>query len=227
MARRVRCGPLKSKRAVVVGERRRRRLGQAATLIGKGRLIEAEALCREVLGGRGGARALMAAAHHDLSVIATRRGDQEEALLHLRAAIRLAHSAWRRSVQVEVLAYQEIRLLVALGRVGEARARMQARGDEPEGDYLRLLHATAELAVCFGENVPPRDEDVLWERSRAALRISQGAVELLGLCAWAFDRRGDGDMADHLAGEARERAEAEDRAALPALWAWIDQRGGA
>ena len=210
----------------VVGVHRRRQTTRAAGLIAEGRLVEAEATCRELLSSRLSSRELRAGAHQNLAVVASRRGDFEEALVHTRAAIRLRHSALRRSVQLELLAYLELMLLVNLGRVGEARARLTARGAIPDGDYLRMLHWTADLAVQFAEGRVALDEEDLWERGRAALRIT-GAANLLALCAWAYARQGEAEMAVHLLAEAADRADVETAIGFPRLWAWVEERRAA
>ena len=210
--------------ALAVGVRRGRRMIRAAALIQAERLEEAELLCRELLGGSFVPKQLRASAYQNLAAIATRRGQFDVALEHVRRAIQLRHSAFRlRNVVVDILAYTEVTLLVNLGRVGEARARMEARGQVPGGDFLRVQHWTAELYVQFAERHLRIEEDALWERSQAALRIT-GAGQLLALCAWSYSLRGDEDMAQHLLEQAIERAEPSAAATFPLLWRWVDER---
>ncbi len=203
-----------------MGLARGRRMNLAAMLIQENRLDEAETLCRATLAGQIVPRRLRAAAHQNLSAIAARRGDFEPALSELRRAIQLRHSPFRRSVYLEVLAYVEIGLLVNLGRVGEARARLDSRGAVPDGNYLRVQHWTAELFVQFAEGRLEIDDDELWLRSQAALRIT-GAAQLLALCAWAFAQRGDEEMRRHLIEQAVERADPQVAIRLPTLWHWV------
>jgi tetratricopeptide (TPR) repeat protein len=210
--------------ALAVGVGRGRRMIRAAALIQADRLEEAEMLCRELLAGRFVPKQLRASAYQNLAAIATRRGQFDVALEHVRRAIQLRHSAFRlRNVVVDILAYTEVTLLVNLGRVGEARARMDARGQAPGGDFLRVQHWTAELYVQFAEQRLGLEEDALWERSQAALRIT-GAGQLLALCSWAYTLRGDEDMAQHLLEQAIDRAEPSAAATFPLLWRWVDQR---
>lgn len=206
----------------LIGYSRSRRLAQAATLIQADRLDEAEAICRTLAGRRRVPRRVRATAHQNLAAVAARRGQFELALSELRQAVKLHHSTWRRSIYVDVLAYVEIGLLINLGRVGEARARFDGRGPIPEGNYLRLQHWTCDLFVQFAEGRLTLDEEELWQRSQAALKIS-GAAQLLALCSWAFTERGDRDMADHLLAEAVERAEPSLPQRVPSLWAWVER----
>ena len=146
------------------GHVRGRRMTRAATLIQADRLDEAEALCRQALRGRFVPKRLRAVAHQNLSAVAARRGDFEGSLKELREAVKLRHSAFRKNVYLDVLAYVEIALLVNLGRVAEARARLDGRGKIPEGNYLRVQHWTADLYVQFGEGRLTLDEGVrLWD----------------------------------------------------------------
>jgi len=197
---------------------------RAAALIQADRLEEAEVLCQQMLGARFVPKRLRAAAHQNLAAIATRRGEFETALDHVRKAIRLRHSALRaKNVLVDILSYAEVTLLVNLGRVGEARARMDARGTVPEGDFLRVQHWTADLYVQFSEGQLRLEDDALWERSQAALRIT-GASHLLALCSWAYTLRRDDDMSTHLLTEAIDRAEPSTAVSSPSLWRWVEQR---
>jgi tetratricopeptide (TPR) repeat protein len=210
--------------AFAVGLRRGRRMIRAAALIQSDRLDEAEALCQDTLAGRFVPRRLKAAAHQNLAAVATRRGQFEAALEHVRKAIQLRHSAFgSRNVLVDILAYAEVTLLVNLGRLGEARARLEARGKVPDGDFLRVQHWTADLYVQFAEGRLALDEDGLWQRGQAALRIT-GAAHLLALCAWAYTQRGDQDMARHFLEQALDRAEPSTPVTSPLLWRWVEER---
>ena len=210
--------------AFAIGVRRGRRMIRAAALVQSERLAEAEQLCTETLAGRFVPRRLRAAAHQNLAAIATRRGQFEAALDHVRKAIQLRHSALRpKNVLVDILAYAEVTLLVNLGRVGEARTRLEARGMVPDGDFLRVQHWTADLYVQFAERRLTLDEDGLWERANAALRIT-GAAHLLALCSWGYTVRVDEDMSQHLLEQAIDRAEPSTAITFPSLWRWVEER---
>lgn len=208
---------------VLISSQRRRRVEQVAAFIAEGRLVEAEALCRRLLSARLLPARAAAAAHHGLSVVAARRGDFGEALLEVRAALHLHRRALRRGLSLDLLAYAEIGLLVNLGRVSEARTRLSARGAVPEGDYLRVLHWSADLAVQFAEQRLAIDDDELWSRSRRALELL-GMPHLLALCAWGSAARGDESLSDHLLAEAIDRATPECAATFPSLWRWVEAR---
>jgi tetratricopeptide (TPR) repeat protein len=203
-----------------LGLSRGRRMTRAAALIQADRLEEAEALCNQTLGGRLVPRRLRAVAHQNLAAVAARRGDFEGALGEVRKAIKLRHSSLRKSVYLDVLAYVEIALLVNLGRVGEARARLDSRGKAPDGNYLRVQHWTVDLYVQFAEGRLAIEEDALWERSQAALQIT-GAAQLLALCSWGYAQLRDEDMSNHLLEQAIDRAEANLAQRVPTLWAWV------
>ncbi|MSP62747.1 MAG: hypothetical protein EXR72_20935 [Myxococcales bacterium] len=222
-------GPLGAAVGIVFGAAywfgltRGRRMSQAAALIQSDRLDEAEVLCRQTLAGRLVPRRLRAVAHQNLSAVAARRGDFETSLTEVRKAMKLRHSSLRRSVYQDVLAYVEVALLVNLGRVGEARARLDGRGKPPEGNYLRVQHWTVDLYVQFAEGRLGLDEDALWERSQSALQIT-GAAQLLALCAWGYAERRDEDMSSHLLEQAIDRAEPNLALRVPALWKWVESR---
>jgi hypothetical protein len=129
----------------------------------------------------------------------------------------------RRSAMARLVEYSEVTTLVNLGRVGEARQRLEQRKSEPvRGDYLRLQFWVAELYVCLAEGEHRFDGDALHERARAGLAIT-GAAALLGLCAWAHAEAGDTDQAWHLLREALDRRPGQliDRL-LPKLHTWME-----
>jgi tetratricopeptide (TPR) repeat protein len=210
--------------AFAVGIRRGRRMIHAAALVQADRLDEAEELCKATLAGRFVPRRLRAAAHQNLAAVSSRRGQFETALEHVRKAIALRHSAFRsKNVLVDILSYAEVTLLVNLGRTGEARARLEARGKVPEGDFLRVQHWTADLFVQFAEGRLGLEDDALWERAQAALRIT-GAAQLLALCAWGYTQRGDVDLSSHLLEQAIDRSEPSTPVTCPSLWKWVEER---
>jgi tetratricopeptide (TPR) repeat protein len=202
---------------------RGRRLNKAARLLQADRLDEAETLCRRTLSGRLVQRRYRAVAHQSLAAIAVRRGQFETALGEARAAMELHARSFRRSVYLDMLAYFEIGLLVNLGRVREARERLDARGPVPEGNYLKLQHWTADLSVQFAEGRLQLDEEQLWVRSKSGLQITRGA-QLLALCAWAYFERGDADLGSHLLEQAVDRAEPHSARSAPGLWRWVEEK---
>jgi hypothetical protein len=203
--------------------RRGRMLQKATLLLAHDRLDEAEALLRQVLSSWPRPRALRALAEQNLAAVAARRGDFEAALIHQRAAMQIYALGRRRSPMARLVEYAEVTTLVNLGRVGEARQRLEQRhADVPRGDYLRLQFWVADLYVCLAEGEHRLDGDTLHERARTALSIN-GAAALLGLCAWAHARSGDSDQAWHLLREALDRRQGQwiDRL-LPRLHSWME-----
>ena len=88
----------------------------------------------------------------------------------------------------QVVEYAEITTLVNLGRVGEARQRLeQKQGEVPEGDYLRLQH-WVRSCTCAWPRASTGSRRELHERASTALGIT-GAGGLLGPAAWAHSHR--------------------------------------
>jgi len=195
---------------------------RVAALIQAGRLDEAEALC-EALARRPGGRQGRVWLHRNRSVIASRRGRHDLALDETRAALKRA--AGRDDAAIELLALQEIRLLCDVGRVGEARARLDGRSAPSRGEVVIVQRWLTEQYVQFHENRPALDEDELWRRAQRALKLSGGAP-LLALCAWAYVARRDDDMAEHLTGEAADRFVPWMKRASPSLWRFVEERLG-
>ena len=203
--------------------RRGLKLQRATRLLVHDRLDEAEALLKDVLAGWRVPRAVRALAEQNLGSVAVRRGDFEEALKHERAAMTLYARRRKRSLFSHTVDYAEITTLVNLGRVGEARQRLeQKHGVVPTGDYLRLQHWTSELYLCLAEGEHRLPADELHERAKTALGIT-GAAALLGLTAWAHAQLGDTDQAWHLLREAYDRKSGIGlERALPRLWEWME-----
>lgn len=203
--------------------RRGFRLQKATRLLVHDRLDEAEALLRDVLSGFRVPRSVRALAEQNLASVYVRRGDYEEALKHQRAAMTLYARRRKRSLFSHTVDYAEITTLVNLGRVGEARQRLeQKHGVVPAGDYLRLQYWTAELYVCLAEGEHRLPPDELHERAKTALGIT-GATALLGLASWAHAQLGDRDQAWHLLREAYDRQSGSGLPrALPRLWEWME-----
>jgi len=132
-----------------------------------------------------------------------------------------------------------VSLLARLGRLDEARlqrdavkaeiAAWEARRRRARGEYLEVALQGAELEVAFAAGSPAElpDHETLHAWARAALLRTQFG-SLLVLLAWAFDERGDQDMARHLLEEAPSRMPRSPLpAAAPALHAWAERRRAA
>jgi hypothetical protein len=148
------------------------------------------------------------------------------ALAELRVAIaeRLRHARARlspRLVQYQFSYYTEINLLIALGRVKEARVVLDARGGVPTGEVLRFSHWLAEMHLGIAEGRLDIDDTELHERMRKGLSMTTGR-ELLLLCAWAYAQRGEHDEARFAWRHAMQReGVARIDVTMPRLVAWM------
>lgn len=204
------------------------KINRAALLSSHDRLDEAELLLQGMLRGRYLGKGQRALCHHNLGAVATRRGDHEEALTQLRAAIRLYQLAWPKSPHLRSCQYGEIIALCNVQRAGEARERLLGLAPRPEGDYLEIKRWMCLLYIQFVAGETPTVDDALWQQSRQALRITSASA-LLGLCAWAYHTGPGGDraMARHLLREAYDRLENEQlQEIMPALWKWMEAHRG-
>lgn len=200
-----------------------RQINRAALLSSHDRLDEAEIILRRLLKRRLLGRRLRALCYHNLGAVATRRGDHPQALTQLRQAIGLYQASWPKSPHLRSCQYGEIIALCNLGQADEAERRWQALPRQNEGDYLLIKAWTTELYVEFLCDKPPPADGELWERARRALRITSSSA-LLGLCAWAFARAKDQDIAWHLLREAYDRLDGEPLfLIMPPLWRWMEQ----
>jgi hypothetical protein len=103
--------------------------------------------------------------------------------------------------------------LTTLGRFEDARrARDELAGaatrtaDRQRGDYLDMIIQSTDLQIASEADTPDAlpDDDTLHRWARAALGRTRFG-ELLVSLAWAFQRRGDDDMARPLLSEAPSR----------------------
>jgi tetratricopeptide (TPR) repeat protein len=202
--------------------RRGLRLQKATRLLVHDQLDEAETILRDILEGWRVPKATRALAEQNLAACYVRRGGYEEALTHQRKAMELYAQMRRKSLFAHTVGYAEITTLINLGRVGEARQRLEQKGKTPEGDYLKVQHWVAELYVLLAEGNHQLAAEDLHERSRKALQIT-GASALLGLCSWAFTKIADEDFAWHLLREAYDRKTGTTlERGLPKVWEWME-----
>jgi hypothetical protein len=208
--------------------KRGRMLHKATVLLVHDQLDEAEALLRKVLSSWRCPKHVRALAEQNLGAVYNRRGNFEEALAHQRAAMAIYARTSGRSPMGRVVEYAEIITLVNLGRVGEARQRLdQKHGQVPKGDYLRLQHWGAELYVCLAEGEHRIDGEQLHQCAIQALKIT-GAAALLGLTAWAHWKLNDSDQAWHLLREAYDRRHGVRlERSMPLLWKWMEEHAEA
>src|SRR3569623_141997 len=95
----------------------------------------------------------------------------------------------------------------ALGRTKEARALLESRGPVPPGEVLKLSHWIAQMHLWVAEARATKPAETLFrdpapaykleiddlelhDRMRKGLSMTAGA-DLLLLCAWCYDHRGE------------------------------------
>lgn len=197
-------------------------LRRAQRAVAGDRLEEAERIYRGVLEARLLPPKYKTFAEQGVAACDAIAGRHEEALAHVQTVLRRHGRA--QSVQARVARYSEVYLLVNVGRLDEAREKLEALGPIPEGEYYRITHWGAELYLALAEGRHGLDEDELHHRAKAALAITS-AGPLLGLLAWAFDQQGDGEMAALLLEEARDRHPGQKLSGpMPLLEAWMEQQ---
>jgi hypothetical protein len=155
------------------------------------------------------------------------RGHAEAALVRYdRALGALARMRGRGRGMYWICTFDRVQLLAAMGRIDAARAARAELDEAPRGDYFAMELALTDLMIAFHVDDPallPGDEE-LYDWAKAALRTSRFGASVV-LLAWAFDRRGERDMAEHLLREAPARLETEFLAeTTPRLHAWLEQR---
>jgi tetratricopeptide (TPR) repeat protein len=160
-------------------------------------------------------------------------GQPQQALERLARA-RADLSTWQGSSRVLRCQAAAIRagVLATLGRFEQARAALDelvreataATGSagRQRGDYLEMLVQSTELKIAADADTPEAlpDDDTLHRWARAALGRTKFGDMLVSL-AWAFQRRGDDDLARHLLAEAPSRIPRSSLATTsPRLAAW-------
>jgi tetratricopeptide (TPR) repeat protein len=155
------------------------------------------------------------------------RGNAEEALRRYeRALAALARMRGRGRGMYWICTFDRVQLLAAMGRLDDARAARAELEEAPRGDYFAMELALTDLMIAFhgGDASTLPGDDELYEWAKAALRTSRfgASVVLLG---WAFEQRGDRDMAEHMLREAPARLDTEFLAeTTPKLNAWLQER---
>ncbi|HEX7700728.1 MAG TPA: hypothetical protein VF403_08405, partial [Kofleriaceae bacterium] len=110
-------------------------------------------------------------------------------------------------------------------RTKEARVVLDARGDVPAGEVLRLSYWIAQMHLWVAE--PPTrldlDDGELHDRMRKGLSMTAGA-DLLLLCAWAYAYKGEHDEARFSWSQSKDR-EGSQRLdiSMPKLAVWMEQ----
>jgi len=174
----------------------------------------------------------------DLSRMDCLLGHADTALARLDALLpRLRATATSHSLNLRWRAEMlRAAILAGVGQLDDARRQRDAVATQIEAWEARHRRARGEihdvtlqaldLAIAFHGDRPDwlPDDQTLHDWARAALLRNQFGSMLVYL-AWAFERRGDADMARHLLSEAPART---PRSSLhieaPRLQAWADDR---
>jgi hypothetical protein len=116
-------------------------------------------------------------------------------------------------------------ILTGAGRLDEAK-RARAALEPQEGEFYTLALRSADLALAFhaDEATLLPEDDTLYEWAKGVLGTNRFGTSALFL-AWAFEQRGDADMARHMIDEAPARLQHEHVAmTFPRLHAWAEPR---
>jgi uncharacterized membrane protein len=198
------------------------RLQKVASLMMQERYDEADALASRLEHRALANRVTRREALHARAQIANLRGNLVAALGFQEQVESLYRLEGKNTVQYRIHRYGQILTLANLGQTAQARVIFAEAGEEPEGDYLQLLHWTCELMLCFCVGSHELDDDELHLRGRRGIEVIPG-TPLLALSAWGFVRSGDLDMAGHLMSVVRERWEPKMSRAMPKLAPWVHQ----
>jgi tetratricopeptide (TPR) repeat protein len=195
------------------------RVNQASVALSNGDAATGRALAEPIAGAWWAPRRVRALAELRVAIADALEGKGELALAKVRAArARLGP----RMVQHQFAYYTEINLLIALGQLKEARAVLEARGEVPTGEVLRLSYWIAQMHLHVAEDALKLDEGELHDRVRKGLSMTSGR-DLLLLCAWVHAKRGEHEDARFVWRQAMDR-EGSQRLdlAMPALHKWME-----
>jgi hypothetical protein len=196
-----------------------KRVNEASVALSKGDAVTGRALAEPVAKAWWAPGRVRALAELRVAIADALEGQGERALERVRHA-RAKLSP--RLIQHQFSYYTEINLLTALGRTKEARALLEARGGVPAGEVLKLSHWIAQMHLWCAEATKPEIDDVeLHDRMRKGLGMTAGA-DLLLLCAWCYDQRGEHDDAKFAYRQSKER-EGSQRldVSMPTLAKWL------
>jgi hypothetical protein len=194
-----------------------KRVNQASVALSNGDAATGRALAEPVARAWAPGR-VRALAELRVAIADALEGRGEQALDRLRRA-RAKLSP--RLIQYQFSYYTEINLLIALGRTKEARVVLDARGDVPSGEVLRLSHWIAQMHLGIAEGKLDIDDTELHDRMRKGLAMTSGH-DLLLLCAWAYAQRGEDDEARFAWRQAMQREGSQRlEVVMPKLAAWV------
>ena len=210
----------------LVRTRRYRKIRRALALVASWRNDEARVVLVTIQGSRA-PRPVRMSAERLLGVVAWRAGAHKDALGHVEMAHALATAKEQRGLAGHLLAVMRIGLLIELD-VDQARALRPQLERLPDTELFIESRRAVALDFAFridrAEELP--DDVELHDWARAALGENESGLRL-GLLAWAFDRRGDAEMRDHLLGQVGSHLQVPlDRFAAmsPRLHAWLAPR---
>ncbi len=159
-----------------------------------------------------------------------RRGELEPALASARRCLELLPSPARnRHVVYWQNQFTLANLLLVLGRLEEAAPFVAEAMRAPAGEWYRVQQRALEAHRAFatGRHAELGSDDDLHDRVREALRYNHTSITLANL-AWAYEQRGDADMATHLLAEVPARlhftSAAINARMYPNVWAWLGPR---
>jgi tetratricopeptide (TPR) repeat protein len=197
-----------------------KRVNQASVALSNGDAAAGRALAEPVARAWWAPGRVRALAELRVAIADALDGRSEQALERVRRArSRLPP----RLVQYQFSYYTEINLLIALGRIKEARVVLDARGGVPTGEVLRLSYWIAQMHLAIAEGKLEIEDTELYDRMRKGLSMTAGR-DLLLLCSWAYAQRGEHDEARFAWRQAMDR-EGTQRldVAMPRLAAWMTE----
>ncbi len=197
-----------------------KRVNEASVALSNGDSVTGRALAEPVARAWWAPGRVRALAELRVAIADALDGHGEQALERVRRA-RTKLSP--RLIQYQFSYYTEINLLTALGRTKEARVVLDARGEVPSGEVLRLSYWIAQMHLGIAEGKLEIDETELHDRMRKGLAMTAGR-DLLLLCAWAYAQRGEHDEARFAWRYAMEREGSQRlEVAMPKLAAWMNE----
>jgi tetratricopeptide (TPR) repeat protein len=197
-----------------------KRVNQASVALSNGDAAAGRALAEPVARAWWAPGRVRALAELRVAIADALDGHGEQALERVRRArARLSP----RLIQYQFSYYTEINLLTALGRTKEAHVVLDARGEVPAGEVLRLSYWIAQMHLGIADGKLAIDDTELHDRMRKGLAMTAGR-DLLLLCAWAYAQRGEHDEARFAWRHAMER-EGSQRldVAMPKLATWMTE----
>lgn len=172
------------------------------------------------------APAMRAHMDYQRGAVAWRLGQLDRARLYTQRSVdALSRSAIGRKSPAYWLSLHNLAQLYAVDGDLDTARQLQARTkDAPDGDFLVMEAWFTQLCLAFHEGSAASLPDDIFEWVRDALASDLAGGHLV-LLAWAYEARGDSDMADHLLESAQDRLEIWSlESSYPKLDAWLSTR---